>query len=330
MLINKILIIGFGSIGKRHYENLKKINSKFEITFLCRKSSKKSFHEANFIHKISDIKLIKPDCALICNPSSMHIESAIYLIDNNINFFVEKPLSNSIEKLEILNERVSKKNIKAMVGFNLRFNRCILKMKEIINSKKFGNILSIKIEVGQFLPLWRKGINYQNYVSSNKKLGGGALLELSHEIDYLQWIFGRAKSVTSNLKKVSSMDIDVEDIVNAIIEIDIDGKDIPCTVHLDFLQHKKVRNCKVMFDDFTLNLDLVKDCIEVYQNEKIVYSYNEPQNPNTMYINEIEEFLNYLNNDIKSPISIAEGIKAQHLIDLIYKSSIDKKRVICE
>jgi predicted dehydrogenase len=85
-----------------------------------------------------------------------------------------------------------------------------------------------------------------------------------------------------------------------------------------------------MFDDFTLYLDLIKDCIEVYQNEEIVYCYNEPQNPNKMYLNEIEEFLNYLNNDIKSPISIAEGIKAQQLIDLIYKSSIDKKRIICE
>ena len=77
-------------------------------------------------------------------------------------------------------------------------------------------------------------------------------------------------------------------------------------------------------------MDLVKDCIKVYQNEKIVYSYNEPQNPNTMYLNEMEEFLNYLNNDIKSPISIAEGIKAQQLIHLIYKSSLDKKRIMCE
>ena len=65
MLIKKILIIGFGSIGKRHYKNLKKINSKFQITFLCSESSKKSFQEASFIHKISDIQLIKLDCVSV-------------------------------------------------------------------------------------------------------------------------------------------------------------------------------------------------------------------------------------------------------------------------
>lgn len=322
MSFKKILIIGFGSIGKKHFLNLKKIDNSFEIYFLCRKNQKINFEDAKFIHSLEKIELINPNFAIICNPSSMHIETAIFLANKKINFLIEKPLSNSLDRLEELNQIIKKNKIKAMVGYNLRFNRCLLKLKEIVASKSFGNILAIKIEVGQFLPLWRKNIDYRNYVSSQKRLGGGALLELSHEVDYMRWIFGEPISIVSNMQKLSSLEIDVEDYVTAEFILKIDGKNTMCSLHLDFLQHKKVRYCKVIFENSTLHVDLINNTIEMFSKEKLLFTINEESDQDYTYIEEINHFINFLGEDLPSPISIEDGIKTQNLIQSIYESTI--------
>ena len=103
------------------------------------------------------------------------------------------------------------KKIALMTAYNLRFQPSLQEFRKQIKQQRIGKILSVRVEVGQYLPNWRPESDYRKGVSAQKKLGGGVLLELSHEIDYISWIFGDYKWVKAHISKQSNLEIDVED-----------------------------------------------------------------------------------------------------------------------
>ena len=96
------------------------------------------------------------------------------------------------------------------IGYNLRFLSSLQKFKSILDDKIIGDVWSVRSEVGQFLPSWRPNSDYRKGVSAQYALGGGVLLELSHDIDYLRWIFGEVAWVQAVLAQQSDLEIDVE------------------------------------------------------------------------------------------------------------------------
>ena len=104
----------------------------------------------------------------------------------------------------------SKTTSKIGVAYNLRYLPSAKKVKHIISERVLGRLTNVHIECGQYLPDWRPGTDYRLGVSAQKKLGGGALLELSHELDYLLWIFGSIRSVVAKLETTGTLDIDVD------------------------------------------------------------------------------------------------------------------------
>ena len=249
----RVLIIGFGSIGKRHALVLKKFKSVGEIFILTRQ---KIVHFKS-IRDLKEINFIDPDYILICSKTSDHYEHLKYIerhFKNKI-VLVEKPLFNKSKNLTI-------KNNKVFVGYNLRYHPIIRFLKNKIKKKK---IFSIYIFCGSYLPNWKKNQNYQFSYSSQKKLGGGALLDLSHEIDYLQWIFGKIKKIDYvNIKKISNLKIDSDDYVNLIGKI----KNINFSINLNYFTKRSIRTIVVDGKNFSLQADLIKNKIYFHENGK--------------------------------------------------------------
>jgi CMP-N,N'-diacetyllegionaminic acid synthase len=201
-LKKKVLIIGFGSIGKRHAAILKFFKIVSDVYILSRRNNK-IFKNIN---KLSQIKKIDPDYIVICSRTSDHFKHLKY-IERNLSkkiVLIEKPLFNKFHKLNILKNKV-------FVGYNLRQHPVLRFIKKFIINKK---IFSVNITCNSYLPNWRNNINYKDSYSSHKKLGGGVLLDLSHEIDYLEWIFKKIKKLDLvKIKKLSNLKINVEDHV---------------------------------------------------------------------------------------------------------------------
>ena len=185
----KVLIIGFGSIGKKHATILKNFKMVSEVYILSRRDSK----IFKTINKLSEIKKINPDYIVICSRTSDHFKHLNY-IERNFSkkiVLIEKPLFNKFYNFHILQNKV-------FVGYNLRQHPVLKFIKNFIINKK---IFSINITCNSYLPNWRKNINYKNSYSSHRRLGGGVLLDLSHEIDYLEWIFKKIKKIDLVKKK---------------------------------------------------------------------------------------------------------------------------------
>ena len=200
MKISKLrfVIIGYGSIGRKHAKILKKLGVK-KIFILSKQ--KKIFYTR--LATLKDIIDINPDYVIIACPTIRHYFYLSYL-EKNLKkkiILVEKPLFEKHKILKI-------KNNKVLVGYNLRFHPILKHIKQIIKNKKIWFVSS---SCTSYLPDWRKNRNYVYTSSANKASGGGVLLDLSHELDYLQWIFGSITPKYVKNLKLSNLKIDTDD-----------------------------------------------------------------------------------------------------------------------
>ena len=198
-MINKVLVVGFGNIGKRHYKLLKKKLPKSEIKILKTKNTKieKGFSKSQYINE-NYLEEFLPDISIISNPAPFHLYYAEKLLKLNSNIFIEKPLSDSDKKINLFLKKTKSSSASVTVGYNLRFLDSLIELKKLVDENIIGTIYSVKCDAGQYLPEWRNS-DYRKSVSAKKSLGGGVLLELSHEIDYLNWIFGKISWVNSHI-----------------------------------------------------------------------------------------------------------------------------------
>ena len=147
------------------------------------------------------------------------------------------------------------------VGYNLRFHPVLIYLKQFLIRKK---IFSINVVSHSYLPNWRK-INYRHSVSAKKNLGGGVLLELSHELDYLKWIFKNIKIINVFNKKISNLKIDVDDILNITGRI---NKKIFLNLNINFFSKLNYRFIKIDGNNFSLKADLINNTIDLFNAGK--------------------------------------------------------------
>jgi len=239
----KFLIIGLGYAGARHKKNLEKLG---HDCFVCLKSENLK----------AKIKEISPKAIIIATPTHLHIPQALIAASQNIHIFVEKPISNKLESIDKLLYLCKKNHLVLQVGYQMRFHPQIIKLKKQIDSGEIGRVFAARIEAGQFLPDWRPNKDYKKVYSSKIKFGGGVILDLSHEIDYACWLFGKVKKIKAIVKKTGFLDIETEDMAEILLEFE-NGP--VCEIHLDYLQKKYRRSCEIIASCGNLYWEDTKD-----------------------------------------------------------------------
>jgi predicted dehydrogenase len=321
----KFLIIGLGSIGKRHLQNIQQISSEHEIIALRSKRDSVKFRDVKEFYNLADALAEKPDTALICNPTNLHIDTALKLAEEGIHLFIEKPISNNLNDLSSLIKIVEEKNLISMVGYPLRFHPIIKKAKELVDRQILGKAYFARVQVGYYLPLWRPDTDYRQSYSARKDLGGGVVLDLSHEIDYVQWLFGNVTYLTAYIDKISELDIDTEDYAEILIEFE---NKICAEVHLDYLQQTLTRDGQIICENGTIDFDLEKKWLNIHQTGKNDSRINiENYNKNEMYIDEIKHFIECVNKGLQTSIDIKEGIKTMNIIQASKISSEKNQKI---
>jgi len=303
----KILVVGYGSIGRRHTQNL--LDLKNEVIVLTNTKQKKvKDKKLVFCNSLNDCLEHKPKVAVICNVTSLHIPIAKKLAKNNIDLFIEKPLSDSIVGVNDLERIIKKQKIISMVGCNLRFHRCLKKIKEIVVQEKLGDIILAQVESGSYLPDWHPYEDYRKSYASQKNLGGGVILTCIHELDYLKWFFGKIEKIKAYSDKISDLEVNVEDYSNIITKF---KNGVIAEIHLDFFQRPEIRRCKIIGTKGTLLWESTNNQVLLYNNKskkwKKVLEIKK-FNRNEMYIEEMKYFLNCVKHRKKTINSVKENI----------------------
>lgn len=327
MIINKLGIIGLGSIGKRHLRLVKEIRPDIEV-IVMRSGHGASCKEEKIATKIvSSIDLIIAEgiqAAIISSPATLHIEQSLDLAKAGIHLLIEKPISKTSDGINQLLKILNEKNLIAMVGYVLRQDPGAIKFKKLIDDNSVGGILHARIECGSYLPEWRPGLDYKKTVSARSELGGGALLELSHELDYLHWFFGKPKDVQAMLRNSGLLGIDVEDQVDLLIT---SAQGYCISVQIDFNRRHLERKCKVLTTEGELTWDAVNKNVTYKLAEKVekIYSYDNERD--YIYRKQLNIFIDCIENNITPPVTIENGVDVMKLIDSAREASINESKV---
>jgi len=325
--------VGLGSIGRRHLSNIKKNDPSAEIIVWHLQSKKNELREnINDVNKVAysfdEAIREKPDVAFITCPSSLHISIAIMLAQEGIDLFIEKPISSNLVDVENFLRIGKSQKIVIMVGYNMRFHRPLQLLKQKISEGAIGNPIGIHAEVGQYLPDWRPGKDYRQSVSAQKELGGGAVLELSHELDYARWLFGEVKSVSAQVDQLSDLEIDVEDSADIILKF---SNNAIGNIHLDMVQRFPTRYCHVVGSEGLLKWDGTTDLVTMFStknNEWSVLHPGEKIDRNEMYLTEIQHFFECVNSRKDPLINGFEGKRVLEIALAALESSKEQRNVI--
>lgn len=285
----RILIIGFGSIGKRHYNNLTTLGYRKISIFEPDEKQIKGF---NFdrINKLS-IKLLSDfNLVFICTPNNLHIKQAIIAAKAGCNLFIEKPLSHNLQRIAELDNICQKKHLVTMVGCNLRFHPCLEFIKKYLSDNKLGKIHSIFLEFGYYLPYWRLDQDYRKNYAAKKQSGGGIILDDIHEFDLLFWFNGFNRVLDSKFIYNNSGKLQIETEDNCLASFSFANK-VLGLVKCDYLQKAYSRHCKIVGENGNLTWNF-KENIVRFENEKSQKKLFQIKNYdfNDSYINELKYF----------------------------------------
>jgi len=306
-----VLVVGAGSIGRRHLANLRKLCPASRIVVLCRpESADDTLLTLGADHVVASLAAAldeRPHIAVIANPAPLHVSVAQQMADIGCHLLVEKPFSDRIDGVDRLIDTCDAKGLVLMVGYNLRFFPSLQEMASLIANDAVGRVLHVSAEVAQYLPDWRPNSDYRQGVTAQSKLGGGALLELSHEIDIALWMGGAIVEVAASLDRVGDLEIDTDDCVDLLLKFESGARG---SIHMDLLQRVPVRRCRVVGTTGTLEWDGIADRLRCGLSSEgfVDVATRRLADRNDMYINEVAHFLFCVANGLK-PVTDGQAAK---------------------
>lgn len=327
-MISRVIIVGHGSIGKRHLRIARGSLPAADIRVWSRRQAEPAPEYANaWVGSLQEAIAFQPHLAVIANPATLHLEAAQPLAEAGAHLLVEKPLAASVEGISKLLDICQSRGRILMVGYNLRFLPCLQKYRDLIRAGFIGRILSVRCEIGQYLPSWRPGCDYRQSVSAVRALGGGALLELSHELDYLRWIFGEVNWVKATLCRQSDLEIDVEDTVHLTLGFapEKEGRQMIANLTLDFVRQDTTRQCTAIGERGSLRWNALRGEIEHFPagatQWETVFQKNAVRDGS--YIAEWQHLIESISKDKPPLVSGQDGLEVLKIIDAARRSDAE-------
>lgn len=321
----KYLFIGLGGVGQRHLRNLKSISSDDDEFYAYRvrreqfvlnnelqieeNEDLESKYKLKVFDNLKEALEICPDAVFVCNPTSLHMEAMLKIAEAGCSFFVEKPLSNNMEKINLLKDKVRDKKLITYVGYQQRYNPCIIKAKEILERDVLGGILSVNAEIGECIKNWHKYEDYRRMYAARRELGGGVVLSQIHELDYLYYFFGMPVSAYAVGGHISDLEVDVEDVVDILLKYRTGDRYFPVHIHEDYVQSPAARTCKIIGNRGRIEFDLIEGkFIQYDKSGECVYRQQYDFERNEMFLNEMKSFLESVRSKRESEVPLDVGI----------------------
>jgi predicted dehydrogenase len=322
------LVVGLGSIGRRHLANLAALGITRLGIYRSGKGAGQSKNErlgsARIYHSYASALDDGYDLVVVANPTHLHLEYALKAIKAGCHVYLEKPASHNLAGLDALQKAQQKSGAKLQVGCQLRFHPIINRIKEWLAQGLIGRPLMAYVQAGKYLPDWHPDEDYRLSYASRRDMGGGVVLTLIHEIDYLQWLLGPCQ-VSCALGGISGvLDLDVEDHALALLSSQ-DGCVI--SLGLDYLQRPLSRGFKLVGAQGAITADLAANQAELVVDGQCQEQLTLPADwdPNQPYLDCLQDLLKAVEADREPLVPLSQGVEALRIAvkikDLLAKAS---------
>ena len=318
----RVLVIGVGAIGTRHIRNLLSLGTKVSAycyrTFRAQDLSREfNIHVYNCLEQALDSD---QDAVLICNRTDQHITVALAAAARGLHLFIEKPLSHSMEGVERLFMLVRERQLVVEVGCMMRFHPNLLWIRNAIREGFIGQVYFARAVVGQYLPDWRPDQDYRLSYSARHDQGGGVVLDLVHELDYLTWWFGEVEDVAALLRHLSDLEISSEDTAQILLSF---RSGVMAEVHMDYLRPNFYRFAEVVGSRgmLTWNSGAGTVTLKRKREEVVVHKIPSKFERNSMFVDHMRHFVKRLSDPKEAAVSLAESIHVQRVALAAHLSS---------
>jgi predicted dehydrogenase len=337
----KFLIAGLGSIGRRHFRNLIALGEKDIVLLRTRKATLPDDELAGYPVE-TDVQAAlqkhKPDAVIVTNPTSMHLDVAIPAAEAGCHILLEKPVSHSLERLDVLQKVAQANRCRILVGFQFRYHPTLNKVYELLQSNVLGSILTVHAHWGEYLPQWHPWEDYRQSYAARADLGGGVILTLTHPLDYLRYLVGDVESLWSFNGHSSPLEIDVEDIAEIGLKFTngaVGG------VHVNYVQRPPVHRFEIVGTEGTLRWDNSDGVLNLYKMSSafglysdhppapVIETFSPPEGfeRNQLFVAQTRHFIEVVHGESEPICSLEDGVQALRLVLAAYDSQGSGRRV---
>ena len=262
-----ILVIGVGSIALKHITALRQHHPAASVKALRSSHHAPAYEGVENVYAWDEVMAgTKPDFVIISNPTQLHEQSITQALSLNCPLFIEKPVLSDTQNADTLQQQITEKHIITYVACNLRFHPALQFIREYLGTNR-REINEVNIYCGSYLPDWRPATDFRKVYSANKAMGGGAHLDLIHEIDYCNWIFGTPQQTLALKRNASSLDIDATDFAAYRLIYE----KFTANITLNYYRRDSKREMEIVTAADTFRVDLLKGTVTAVLEDKLLF-----------------------------------------------------------
>jgi predicted dehydrogenase len=335
----KFLIAGLGSIGRRHLRNLLALGEQDILLYRTHHSSLPDDELVGFPVETDLERALahRPDAVIVSNPTALHLQVAVPAARLGCHLLLEKPVSHSLAGIAELRAAVQESGSRVLVGYQFRFHPGLQKAAGLLRAGAIGRPLSARAHWGEYLPDWHPWEDYRQGYSALSDLGGGAILTLSHPLDYLRWLLGDVQSIWAFAGKQGGLGLDVEDCAEIGLQF---RQGVLATVHLDYNQRPFEHFLEIVGTQGTLRWDGNDNSVSVFetlgeaqdpgsvrmwQTYPIQETFGEvkPFERNDLFLAEMRHMIQVVQGSVQPICTLDDGIQALRIALTAQQSARD-------
>lgn len=323
-----IVIVGLGSIGRRHLRNLDVLGQSDII--LCRsgKSTLPADELAGYqtVYDLDTALAYQPSAVIVANPTALHMPVALKAARSGCHLLIEKPVSHTLDGAAELAKEVKRQALCALVGFQFRFHPALQQVKRWLDEDAIGDVVSANVGWGEYLPGWHPWEDYHNSYSAQADLGGGVLLTLCHPFDYLRWLLGEVDAVYASTGTRGGLGIEVEDFAQVTLRF---ASGAIGSVYLDYIARPPFHSLRIVGRNGTIRWYNEKGIAYLDRANRANDVFAPPPGfkRNTLFLEEMSHFLHCLESGETPTCTLKDGLRVLELVLAAKQSSRERKEI---
>jgi predicted dehydrogenase len=331
MAKDHILIVGAGSVGRRHARNFHSLQCDVSCADPRRDRLEQVALEVPIRNAFADLETAMQETpeftgAVICSPPRFHIEQSLKVMESGLPVFVEKPLSIDLRTCRQLERRLTDGGV-VLLGYSYRWWEPVRRLKSLLDQGTIGKPLHAKFVMSAHLADWHPWEPYQDFFMASKELGGGALLDESHFVDLMLWFFGAPARLFARVEKLSNLDISTDDFVTLSAAY---SNGLRVSLQLDLFGRPHEKQITVVGETGTLRCIFGPNEVQIGREPEpkwIVESFAIERND--MFMAEAKDFLQLMQGKVAHiPCTVSDGCRVLEIVEACRRSQQTGSEVI--
>lgn len=322
-LLESALIVGFGSIGRRHYCNLRSLGIKDIHILRSGRSGRQrlpSPADATIHFDLESALNCSPDFAVVANPTSLHAGAAESLLAASVPVLLEKPVDSCLKRAGRIQAACRHHGVPVSMGYVFRYHPLYQRVQREVSSGRLGRIFHVRLWQASYLPQWHPWEDYRVSYAARRDLGGGVVKTLDHELDMLQWLLGQPQTALCCAGRLSALETDVEDVADMIFRY---SNGAQANVHVSFARRDYSRGLSVVGEEGSCDLDWRDGSVSIHRTSEVErMGLPADFDLNSAYVELLSDAIaGFAARPPRASIPLSEGIAALQMAAAALRSS---------